>query len=106
MFWETIREVITSGNSSASQDILLKDKGVKMDKSDMADYINDYFINVGNVVRQIEPSDPSPPEEERNMVELTDSDQPSDPELCHDDKHSLVCSNKLNPTILRETEVC
>ena len=47
-FWKVIREVIPSDKKVDKQDILLKEKGVKMDRGEVAGYINNYFINVGN----------------------------------------------------------
>ena len=48
--WKTIREVIPSDKSSPGKDILLKDKGVKLKKDEVAtSFVNDYFINVGKV---------------------------------------------------------
>ena len=46
-FWKIIKKVIPSKHTS-SQDILLKDnEGTKLDKCQVADYINDFFIDVG-----------------------------------------------------------
>ena len=47
-FWKVIREVIPSNNQSPKQDILLKDGGKKIEKIEVASYINNYFINIGN----------------------------------------------------------
>ena len=44
-----IREVIPSDNQAVSQDILLKDNGRKLGRDEVAGFINDFFINVGNV---------------------------------------------------------
>ena len=60
-FWKTIHEVIPSKKSKLKQDILLKDKGVKIDKEKVAHFINDYFINVGKVVDPIPPTSHSLP---------------------------------------------
>ena len=46
-FWKVIHKVVPSKKSDKSQDILLKHDGVKVDKDKVAQYINDYFINVG-----------------------------------------------------------
>ena len=48
-FWKVIREVVPSDKIKDRQDILLKDKGVKVVKENVADFINNFFINVGNV---------------------------------------------------------
>ena len=48
-FWKVIRKVIPSSKSSPGQSILLKDKGEKVEKDQVASYINDFFINVGKV---------------------------------------------------------
>ena len=47
-FWKVIRKVIPSDKSPSSQNILLKHNGERIDRSEVATYINDYFINVGN----------------------------------------------------------
>ena len=46
-FWKTIHKVVPSDKSNKSSDILLKDKGQKLDRESIADFINEYFINVG-----------------------------------------------------------
>ena len=48
-FWEVIRQVIPSGKSSHNKDIMLKVKGVNLEKGQVADHINEFFINVGKV---------------------------------------------------------
>ena len=47
-FCKVIKEVVPTGKQ-AQQDILLKDKGKKIEKENIANFINDYFVNVGNV---------------------------------------------------------
>ena len=51
-FWKVIRKVVPSKQSSC-QEILLKDKGQKLDENQVVDYINDFFINVGKVDRPL-----------------------------------------------------
>ena len=48
-FWKMIREVIPSGKLSKKQDIRLKDNKNEIERSKTAHFINDYFINIGNV---------------------------------------------------------
>ena len=48
-FWKVIREVVPSNKKQDRQDILLKDGDRKVEKEDVAGFINDFFINVGNV---------------------------------------------------------
>ena len=48
-FWKVIKEVVPSGKKAANGDILLKNEGNYLDKEEVAHFINDYFINVGNV---------------------------------------------------------
>ena len=48
-FWNTIKSVIPSNKGDARQEIMLKDKGDKLDRGEVAHYINDYFINVGKI---------------------------------------------------------
>ena len=47
-FWKVIQKVVPSKDGSTSRDILLKHDGSKIDRNKVAQYINDYFINVGN----------------------------------------------------------
>ena len=47
-FWKTIHSVIPSCKTPTSQEILLKDNGRKINRDEVAPYINDFFINVGN----------------------------------------------------------
>ena len=47
-FWKVIRQVIPSDKQQARHDILLKDNDLKVGKDEVAGFINDYFINVGN----------------------------------------------------------
>ena len=49
-FWKVIRGVIPSDKQKGRHDILMKDKGRKLEKKEVASFINDYFINVGKVV--------------------------------------------------------
>ena len=48
-FWKVIREIIPSDKSDRQSDILLKDAGIKLDREEVAHYINNYFVNVGKV---------------------------------------------------------
>ena len=59
-FWQVIRSVIPSDKSNSHKDIMLKDGTRELDRSEVAHFINDYFINVGNVSTD-KSSDPSPP---------------------------------------------
>ena len=47
-FWKVIKKVIPSKKGATNQDILLKKDRNKLHKEEVADFINDYFINVGN----------------------------------------------------------
>ena len=47
-FWKIIREVIPTGEGNSKQDILLNDGTHKLQREKVAEFINDYFINVGN----------------------------------------------------------
>ena len=98
-FWKTIRKVVPSGSSSSSQDILLKDKGSKIDKSEVAGFINDYFINVGNVPGQGTCS-PKP-------GQSTSFTKPGNVPPCLDltEEGEPVCLDELEPAILKEIEV-
>ena len=48
-FWKVIKSVVPSGNKAANSDILLKHDGRYLDKEEVAHFINNYFVNVGNV---------------------------------------------------------
>ena len=48
-FWHTIRSVIPGNKGSSWQDILLKKDGEKVEKKEVAQHINDFFINIGKV---------------------------------------------------------
>ena len=52
-FWKVIREVIPSDKQSIKEDILLKDNGRRLGKEEVAGFINDFFINVGNVKKTV-----------------------------------------------------
>ena len=45
MFWKLIRKIVASVKLSSSHEVLLKDSDRKLDKVDIAHYINNYFIN-------------------------------------------------------------
>ena len=47
-FWKVIHKVVPSKKSPQSHDILLMNNGKKGGKEEVAHFINDYFINVGN----------------------------------------------------------
>ena len=47
---KVIRKVVPANNSNSSHDILLKDGEHKIDRNNVAHFINDYFINVGNTI--------------------------------------------------------
>ena len=48
-FWHTIKSVIPGNKGDVRQDILLKDGGKKVERKQVAHFINDFFINIGNV---------------------------------------------------------
>ena len=47
-FWKVIKKVVPSNTSSQHHDILLKHEGSRVPKEQVAHFINEYFINVGN----------------------------------------------------------
>ena len=47
-FWKVIRSVIPSKKSSSGSEILLRDGPEKVDRTEVAHFINNYFVNVGN----------------------------------------------------------
>ena len=47
-FWKVIHKVLPTGKSSQKAEILLKNGGSKIDKEDVAHFVNSYFVNVGN----------------------------------------------------------
>ena len=48
-FWKVIREVIPSWKQTKKKDIRLKNNNVEIEREKTAQFINDYFINIGNV---------------------------------------------------------
>ena len=50
-FWRVIREIIPSDKAVGKQDIILRDGGKEIEREQVAHFINDYFINIGNVGR-------------------------------------------------------
>ena len=52
-FWKTIREIIPDKDCATRQEILLKDGGTEIEKKDVAGFINNFFINVGNVDKSV-----------------------------------------------------
>ena len=57
-FSKTIRSVIPDDKGDARKDILLKHEGVNIPKSEIAHYINEFFINIG---KQSSPETPPTP---------------------------------------------
>ena len=49
-FWKTIRTVIPNDKGDSKHEILLTHNGAKVPKDDVAQCINDYFINIGKVM--------------------------------------------------------
>ena len=47
-FWKTIRDVVPSGKDNSKHDILLRDGNSNLKREEVAEFINDYFINIGN----------------------------------------------------------
>ena len=47
-FWKVIRSVIPSNKSSPDSEIILRDGPNKIERTEVAHFINNYFINVGN----------------------------------------------------------
>ena len=48
-FWKLIQYVVPSNKSKTNSDILLKDGNARLDREEVATFINDYFINVGKL---------------------------------------------------------
>ena len=55
-FWKTIKTVVPSNKGDTRRDILLKRDGMKVDRPEIAHFINDYFINIGNMNKQRDPN--------------------------------------------------
>ena len=47
-FWDNIRQVMPNDKGNSRNEIVLKDKDGYMERSEVAHYINEFFINVGN----------------------------------------------------------
>ena len=90
-FWKVIHKVIPAKKSHSDQDILLKHDGIKIDRSEVSTFINDYFINVGKVNSPPSPS-PSRVTDSGQTYDLSsspltttnqdDSEESSDPFVC------------------------
>ena len=95
-FWKTIRGVIPSDKQQIRQDILLKDNGRKLGKGEVADFINNYFINVGNMVQP-----------EAGVAVDVNDDSPSGDDSCGDlkDHDYDNCPKFQNFIKLRELDV-
>ena len=48
-FWKVIRSVIPSQKTDPSNEIMMKDGARKLERSEVPYFINEYFINVGNM---------------------------------------------------------
>ena len=48
-FWKLIQSVVPSNKSKTNDDILLKNGNAKLEREEVATFINDYFINVGKM---------------------------------------------------------
>ena len=82
-FWKTIRKVVPSNKSTTDCSILLKDNGEKIEKGQVATYINDFFINVGKRKR---PSELTPANNINNEdleldIDMGEPDCSTEPEL-------------------------
>ena len=85
-FWKVIRKVVPSGKLPSNHEILLKNANQKLDRTEVAHYINNYFINVGNPPNSVNPSPPHRPH-------LNTSTQ---------DPTTLRAQNHMGPGALRE----
>ena len=68
-FWHTIRTVIPSNKGNATHDIMLRNNGEKLEKKEVAHFINDFFINIGKVSNQGPASTGGPKNAEISEVE-------------------------------------
>ena len=48
-FWKLIQAVVPTSKSGSKNDVMLKDGDKKVEKAEVATYINNYFINVGKL---------------------------------------------------------
>ena len=55
-FWKMIRTVLPTGKEGLNNDIMLKDGDNKVERNKVATFINDFFINVGKLNKDLEPS--------------------------------------------------
>ena len=78
-FWKTIKTVIPSNKGDTRRDILLKNNGDKIDRREVAHFINDYFINIGNMSKQEVPTQvPSTHSRDTIHIESDPPDMPHD----------------------------
>ena len=94
-FWKVIRDVIPSDKSSSKRDISLKVNGLELEKEDVAHFINDYFINVGNAGNAATHGAPNSfNDTQRTAVEVDSSDVWGFSELRGIEVHRVV--NNIN----------
>ena len=73
-FWKTIRSVIPSGKETNQRDILLMHDRRKLQREKVAQYVNEYFINIGNMGK-----DPKQVQEVETQTGLDGSSVEEDP---------------------------
>ena len=77
-FWSTIRSVIPSNKGDARNDIMLKNNGTKLNKDEVAHYINDYFIDIGKRDKTANAASQGP--QLHGLIPIDDTQQPWSPE--------------------------
>ena len=80
-FWKVIMEVIPSDKKPVERDILLKDNGRRLGRDEVAGFINDFFINVGNVDNQTNSRDGSSEDNSDDEGEIVEDVKNSCPDL-------------------------
>ena len=106
-FWKVIRSVIPPNNADSNNEILLKDGARKLDRSDVAAFINNYFINVGNLHPTPDDDDGDDDDDSVVVDDCDDIDNTTSTECLNSSNNVLGAdgTNKCLLTEFRESDI-
>ena len=106
-FWKVTRSVIPSNNADSNSEILLKDGARKLDRSDVAAFINNYFINVGNLHPTPDDDDGDDDDDSVVVDDCDDIDNTTSAECLNSSNNVLGAdgTNKCLLTEFRESDI-
>ena len=106
-FWKVIRSVIPSNNADSNNEILLKDGARKLDRCDVAAFINNYFINVGNLHPTPDDDDGDDDDDSVVVDDCDDIDNTTSAECLNSSNNMLGAdgTNKCLLTEFRESDI-